>query len=248
MIILKSPEEIEKIRVAGRIVAEVFEVLKDWIRPGVTTRDIDRVAEEGILKRGGRPAFKGYRGFPCTLCVSVNEEVVHGIPSDRKLLEGDILGVDMGAWLDGYYGDAAVSFPVGRVTDEAARLLKITEASLYAGIEKARVGGRLSDISCAIQSCVEQAGYSVVREFVGHGIGQDLHEEPQIPNYGKPSRGPRLKAGMVLAIEPMVNAGAPETKVLGDRWTAVTCDRSLSAHFEHTVAVTDQGPRILTTL
>ncbi|MBI5197511.1 MAG: type I methionyl aminopeptidase [Nitrospirae bacterium] len=248
MIILKSPEEIEKIRAAGKMVAEVFEEVKTWIRPGITTLELDRMAETAIRKRGGTPAFKGYRGFPCTLCTSLNEEIVHGIPSIRKVLEGDILGVDMGVWLDGYYGDSAISFPIGKVSDEAKRLLQVAEESLYRGIEKSRVGNRLSDISYAIQSYVEDAGYSVVREFVGHGIGRDLHEEPQVPNYGTPGKGPRLKTGMVLAIEPMVNIGGPHTRVLADQWTAVTRDGSLSAHFEHTVAILEDGPRILTVL
>jgi methionyl aminopeptidase len=246
MIILKSQEEIHKIRAAGKIVAEVFEELKPLVRPGISTRELDRIAEEAILKRGAKPAFKGYRGFPCCLCTSVNHEIVHGIPSDRELMEGDLIGVDMGAWLDGYYGDAAISFPVGEVSEEARRLLKVTEDSLYVGIEKARVGNRLSDISYAIQTVVENAGYSVVREFVGHGIGRDLHEEPQVPNFGQPGKGPRLREGMVLAIEPMVNTGSPATRVLADRWTAVTRDGSLSAHFEHTVAIMDPGPWILT--
>jgi methionyl aminopeptidase len=248
MIILKSPEEIEKIGAAGKMVAEVFEELREWIRPGMTTKELDRIAEERILKRGGKPAFKGYRGFPCTLCTSINEEIVHGIPSDRRVEEGDILGVDMGVWLDGYYGDAAKSYPIGRVTERVERLIRVTEASLYDGIAQAVVGNHLSDISYAVQVCAEQAGYSVVREFVGHGIGRDLHEEPQVPNYGKPGKGPRLKAGMVLAIEPMVNEGACYSRVLDDRWTAVTRDGSLSAHFEHTVAITQTGPRILTAL
>jgi methionyl aminopeptidase len=248
MIILKSQDEIHKIRAAGKIVAEVFEELKPLVRPGISTRELDRIAEEAIIKRGAKPAFKGYRGFPCCLCTSVNHEIVHGIPSDRKLVEGDLIGVDMGAWLDGYYGDAAISFPVGEVSEEARRLLKVTEDSLYVGIEKARVGNRLSDISYAIQTVVENAGYSVVREFVGHGIGRDLHEEPQVPNFGQPGKGPRLREGLVLAIEPMVNTGSPATRVLADRWTAVTRDGSLSAHFEHTIAIMDPGPWILTAL
>ena len=226
----------------------MFEELKPLVRPGISTRELDRIAEEAIIKRGAKPAFKGYRGFPCCLCTSVNHEIVHGIPSDRKLVEGDLIGVDMGAWLDGYYGDAAISFPVGEVSEEARRLLKVTEDSLYVGIEKARVGNRLSDISYAIQTVVENAGYSVVREFVGHGIGRDLHEEPQVPNFGQPGKGPRLREGLVLAIEPMVNTGSPATRVLADRWTAVTRDGSLSAHFEHTIAIMDPGPWILTAL
>jgi methionyl aminopeptidase len=246
MIILKSPDEIKKMRAAGRMVAEVFEELKAWVRPGITTLDLDRMAETAILKRGGIPAFKGYRGFPCTLCTSVNEEIVHGIPSNRRLLEGDILGVDMGVLLDGYYGDSAISFPIGKVSPEALRLIQVAEECLNLGIEQSRVGNRLSDISHAVQVHAENAGYSVVREFVGHGIGRNLHEEPQVPNYGTPGKGPRLKEGMVLAIEPMVNMGGPQTRILEDRWTAITRDGSLSAHFEHTVAITESGPQVLT--
>ena len=248
MIVLKSPQEIAKMARAGRIVAEVFEELQEWIRPGVTTKELDRRAEEAILRRGALPAFKGYRGFPATLCVSVNHEVVHGIPSSRRLEEGDIVGIDMGVYLDGYYGDAAKSFPVGEVSPEARRLLQVTEEALYLGIRQARAGKRLSDISHAIQTHVEQAGFSVVRDFVGHGIGRELHEDPQVPNFGPPGRGPRLRPGMVLAIEPMVNMGGARTRILEDRWTAVTEDGSLSAHFEHTVAITENGPVILTSL
>lgn len=246
MIILKSPDEIGKIEKAGRIVADVLTLLRDQAKPGVTTLDLDRMAEEGILRRGGRPAFKGYRGFPATLCASVNEEVVHGIPSKRVLQEGDIIGLDLGAIVDGYYGDAAITVPVGGIRPEVQRLIRVTEEALYRGIEQMKTGNRLSDISHAVQSHAEAAGYSVVREFVGHGIGQALHEEPQLPNFGKPGQGPRLKVGMVLAIEPMINMGKEGVRILSDHWTAVTEDGSLSAHFEHTVAVMNPGPVVLT--
>ena len=246
MIILKSPEEVGKIERAGRIVAEVLQELKEQVKPGVTTLDLDRIAEEGIRKRGGLPAFKGYRGFPATLCASVNNEIVHGIPSKRVLQEGDIIGLDLGAVVDGYYGDAAITVAVGAIPPEVQHLVRVTEESLYRGIEQMKAGNRLSDVSNAVQTHVEAAGYSVVKDFVGHGIGQSLHEEPQLPNFGKPGQGPRLRAGMVLAIEPMVNMGKDGVRVLGDHWTAVTEDGSLSAHFEHTVAVTEAGPVILT--
>jgi methionyl aminopeptidase len=249
MIILKTPEEIEAMAKAAKLVAEALEYLKMHVCPGVTTEDLDRLAEEFILSRGGRPAFKGYRNYPKTLCVSVNDQVVHGIPSKRVLKEGDIVGLDLGAIVDGFYGDAAVTVPVGAISDEAAKLLRVTEEALYAGIDQAVVGKRLSDISHAIQDRAEAAGFSVVRDFVGHGIGRQLHEEPQVPNYGKPGQGPRLQAGMILAIEPMVNIGTSEVRILDDQWTAVTKDGSLSAHFEHTVAIQPSGPpRILTKL
>jgi len=247
MIILKSKDEVAKIRRAGRIVAEVLTELKEQVKPGITTLDLDEMAEAGIRKRGATPAFKGYRGFPASLCASVNQEIVHGIPSSRKTLrEGDIIGLDLGAIVDGYYGDAAVTVPVGEIPDEVRRLVRVTEESLYRGIDQMRTGNRLSDISHAVQSHVEANGYSVVKEFVGHGIGQSLHEEPQLPNFGRPGQGPRIRSGMVLAIEPMVNMGKDGVRVLDDHWTAVTVDGSLSAHFEHTVAITDQGPVILT--
>lgn len=248
MIILKSLQEIEKIRSAGRIVAGTIEELKKRVCPGITTRELDRIAEEFIIKKGGAPAFKGYKGYPNTACISVNEEIVHGIPSERVLEEGDIVSIDLGVLLDGYYGDAAITLPVGRINNSTKRLLDVTEAALYRAIEKTVVGSRVSDISFTIQSYVENAGYSVVREFVGHGIGRSLHEDPPVPNFGEPGKGPRLKAGMVLAIEPMVNMGASDLFVLDNGWTAVTRDRSLSAHFEHTVAVTEGGPEILTVL
>ncbi len=246
MIILKSRQEIASISRACRIVAEALEEIKGLIKPGTTTAEIDNLVEGFIRKKGGVPAFKGYRGFPNSICTSINEQVVHGIPSDRKLIEGDIISLDLGVIIDGYYGDAAVTFPVGEVSLKALRLLKVTEASLYAGIEKAIIGNRVSDISCAIQTLVEKEGFSVVRDFVGHGIGRYLHEEPQIPNFGEAGHGARLKEGMTLAIEPMVNAGDYRTTLLNDKWTAVTVDGELSAHFEHTIAVTSDGPLILT--
>jgi methionyl aminopeptidase len=234
-------------REAGRLVAEVLTTLASLVAPGVTTADLDAVAEERILAAGATPAFKGYHGYPATICASVNEEVIHGIPSGRRVLqEGDIVSIDVGASLDGYYGDSAITLPVGQVSEEAALLLRATEESLYKAIEVARPGNRISDIGHAVQRHVEAFGFSVVREFVGHGIGQRMHEEPQVPNYGEPGRGPRLSEGMVLAIEPMVNAGRQAVRVLADGWTAVTRDGSLSAHFEHTVAVTAGDPWILT--
>lgn len=249
MIILKTPEEIEIMARASRLVAETLEMLKKHVRPGVTTEELDRLAEDFIRSQGGRPAFKGYRNYPKTLCTSVNDQVVHGIPSKRVLKEGDIVGLDLGVVVDGFYGDAAVTVPVGTISEEAARLLRVTEEALYAGISQATVGNRLSDISHAVQERAEAAGFSVVTDFVGHGIGRQLHEEPQVPNYGKPGQGPRLQAGMVLAIEPMINMGKSEVRVLDDQWTAVTKDGSLSAHFEHTIAIQPSGPpRILTKL
>jgi len=245
MIYLKSPQEIEKIRKSSQLVARALKYLKAFIREGITTEELDRLAEEYIKRHGGIPAFKGYRGYPRSLCVSVNEEVVHGIPGKRRLKEGDIVSLDLGVLMDGYYGDAAITVPLGKVSELARRLIKVTEEALYRGIEMARPGNRLSDISHAIQSHVEKAGFSVVREFVGHGIGKELHEEPQVPNFGPPNRGPRLEPGMVLAIEPMVNTGTWEVRILPNGWTVVTADGGLSAHFEHTVAITDDGPEIL---
>ncbi|MEK6576183.1 MAG: type I methionyl aminopeptidase [Nitrospirota bacterium] len=246
MIILKSDREIEKISVACRVVVGALKELKKEIRVGITTEELDRIAEEYILSKGAKPAFKGYRGYPATLCTSINEEVVHGIPSKRRLAEGDIISLDLGAIYDGYYGDAALTIGVGKISREAERLVKVTEESLYRGIEEAQPGKRLGDISWAIQSHVESAGFSVVFDFVGHGIGKNLHEEPQVPNFGVSGQGPRLKEGMVLAIEPMVNMGGAATRILDDNWTAVTKDGSLSAHSEHTVAITGKGPMILT--
>ncbi len=249
MIVLKTAEEIETIGRASRVVAETLQILKEAVRPGVTTDELDRLAEESIRARGGVPAFKGYRSYPKTLCVSVNEQVVHGIPSKRVLKEGDIVGLDLGAIVDGFYGDSAMTVPVGAVKPGVATLLRVTEEALFAGIQQAVIGNRLSDISHAVQQHAEAAGFSVVREFVGHGIGRQLHEEPQVPNYGRPGQGPRLQVGMVLAIEPMINMGRHEVKILDDQWTAVTQDGSLSAHFEHTIAIQPSGPpRILTRL
>jgi methionyl aminopeptidase len=246
VIVCKSAGEIEKMRLANGLVADVLAQLAAMVAPGVTTRELDRTAERLVRERGAEPAFKGYRGYPATLCASVNEQVVHGIPSDRPLVEGDILSLDMGVKLNGFYGDSAVTVAVGRIGEDAARLLMVTEQALERGIGQVRVGGRISDIGHAVQEHVESHGFSVVREFVGHGIGAALHEEPQIANYGEPGRGPRMVEGMVFAIEPMVNMGRPAVKVLADGWTAVTRDGSLSAHFEHTVAVTKNGPLILT--
>jgi methionyl aminopeptidase len=246
VIVCKSPAELERMRAANALVAEVLAHLASMVAPGVTTLDLDAEAETRVRAAGAEPAFKGYRGYPNTLCASVNEQVVHGIPSPRPLAEGDIISLDMGVKLNGFYGDSAVTVPVGTVAPEVAALLRVTEEALDRGIERVRVGGRVSDIGHAIQQHVEASGFSVVREFVGHGIGASLHEEPQIANYGEPGRGPRLAEGMTLAIEPMVNMGRPGVKVLGDGWTAVTKDGSLSAHFEHTVAVTREGPLVLT--
>jgi len=245
MIILKTPDEIAVMAKASRVVAEALLVLKDAVKPGVTTDEWDKLAESEIRARGAMPAFKGYRNYPKTLCASVNEQVVHGIPSKRVLKEGDIVGLDLGAIVGGFYGDSAVTVGVGRIDEKTATLVRVTEESLSLAIEQAQVGNRLSDISHAVQRHVEAAGYSVVTEFVGHGIGRQLHEEPQVPNYGKPGQGPRLQSGMVLAIEPMVNMGGSAVRVLDDRWTAVTVDGSLSAHFEHTIAIQPSGPAIV---
>ncbi len=234
-------------REAGRLVSEVLTELAAHVAPGVSTGDLDALAERRILQAGATPAFKGYHGYPAAICASINDEIIHGIPSGRRLLqEGDIVSIDVGASLDGYFGDSAVTLPVGQVSEKAATLLRVTEEALIKAIERVRPGGRVSDIGHTVQQHVESYGFSVVREFVGHGIGQRMHEEPQVPNYGEPGRGPRLSQGMVLAIEPMVNAGKPAVKVLADGWTAVTRDGSLSAHFEHTVAVTAGEPWILT--
>lgn len=245
MIILKSKEEIEKIAKACKIVAESLQALKSFVKPGMSTLMLDAFVEKEIIERGGKPAFKGYRNFPATLCVSVNEEVVHGIPSAKVVKEGDVVGLDLGVIYGGFYGDAAITIPIGKVEDEVLRLLDVTERSLYAGISQCLEGGRLSDISHAVQVCVETAGFSVVTDFVGHGIGRSLHEEPQIPNFGAAGKGPRLREGMVLAIEPMVNMGRHGVTVLDDGWTAVSSDGSFSAHFEHTIAITKEGPIIL---
>ena len=248
MVVLKSSQEIEKMRRAGRVVREVLELVRSQVKPGATTLDLERAAEKRIADLGAKPAFKGYHGFPCVLCTSVNSEVVHGIPSQKRVLkEGDIVSVDCGAIVDGYYGDAAITVPVGEKIDpDAARLLRVTEASLQSGIAAVKPGATLGDIGAAVQSVVEAEGFSVVRDFVGHGIGAHMHEDPQVPNFGQAGRGMRLKAGMVIAIEPMVNAGRPDVLVLDDGWTAVARDGSMSAHFEHTVAVTATGARVLT--
>ncbi len=247
MIVCRSAAELERLSEAGRLVGEVLVELAAQVAPGVTTGDLDALAEARIRAAGASPAFKGYHGYPATICASINEEVIHGIPSPSRVLhEGDILSIDVGAALGGYYGDSAITVGVGRIADEAARLLRVTDEALALGIAQAIPGGRVSDIGHAVQAHVEANGFSVVREFVGHGIGQKMHEEPQVPNYGEPGRGPRLAEGMVIAIEPMVNAGRPAVKVLADGWTAVTRDTSLSAHFEHTVAITAAGPWVLT--
>ena len=247
MIVCRSAAELERMRAAGRLVGEVLTELAAHVAPGVTTADLDALAEKRIVEAGATAAFKGYHGYPATICASINDEVIHGIPSGRRVLtEGDIVSLDVGAALDGYFGDSAITVAVGQVSEGAARLLRVTEESLYKAIEQVRPGGRISDIGHAVQHHVEAYGFSVVREFVGHGIGEQMHEEPQVPNYGEPGRGPRLAEGMVLAIEPMVNAGRASVKVLADGWTAVTRDGQLSAHFEHTVAVTAGAPLILT--
>ena len=245
MIILKSLPEIEKMRKSNAIVAAILEELRKKIRPGVKTIELDRLSEDLALKKGARPAFKGYRGYPYSLCTSVNSEVVHGMPSERELKEGDIVSLDFGILNDGYYGDAAVTVPVGEITPGARKLLKITEEALFRGIVEVKAGNRIGDISAAIQGHVEAAGYSVVRDLVGHGIGKSLHEDPQVPNYGSGGRGIELKPGMVFAIEPMVNEGTYRVEILRDGWTVVTADGKLSAHFEHSVAITENGPVIL---
>jgi len=245
MVILKLPDEIEKLRTSNSIVAEILRELRERVRPGVTTGELNSFCEELSRKKRVKPAFKGYRGYPFALCTSVNGEVVHGMPSERPLVSGDILSLDFGVNYKGYYGDAAITVPVGAVSDEAKRLLKVTEAGLRDAILQVRAGNRLGDVSSAVQQQVESAGFSVVRDFVGHGIGRSLHEDPQIPNYGVRGRGIELKPGMVLAIEPMVNEGSYEVQILPDGWTVVTKDGKLSAHFEHSVAVTENGPDIL---
>jgi methionyl aminopeptidase len=244
-ILIKSDAEIEKMRVSGMALRKVHEAVKSAVRVGATTMDLERAAAAKVQELGVKAAFLGYHGYPAVLCTSVNNEVIHGIPNDKRVLqEGDVVSVDCGVIVDGYYSDAAVTHPVGTISAKVEKLLRVTEASLYAAIDKAVVGGRLFDISHAVQAVCE--GYGVVREFVGHGIGKSMHEDPQVPNYGDPGKGPRLKAGMVLAIEPMINIGSAEVKVLEDGWTAITVDGSISAHFEHTVAITKDGPVILT--
>lgn len=248
MIILKSEREVQKMRKAGKVVAETHALLKELIKPGVTTLELDKAAEDFIRKHGAEPAFKGYHGFPGSICASINEEVVHGIPGLRKLKNGDIISIDIGTIVDGYYGDSAKTYAVGEISETASKLIEVTKQSFYEGIKYAKVGYRLSDISHAIQKHVEENGFSVVRDYVGHGIGQEMHEDPQIPNFGQPGKGPRLRAGMVLAIEPMVNVGKFHVKVLNDNWTVITTDEKLSAHYEHTIAITNDEPIILTAL
>lgn len=248
MIIRKSKDEIATMRQAGRIVAQALMLIESEIKPGVKTIHLDRIAEDFIHSSGARPAFKGYKGFPASVCASPNEVVVHGIPDQRQLKNGDIISIDVGVELNGYFADAAATYPVGSITQAAQRLMDVTKLSLEAGVSKCVEDNNLYDISHAVQETVESDGYSVVREFVGHGIGREMHEDPQIPNFGLPGRGPKIKAGMVFAIEPMVNIGGFAVEILRDGWTVVTKDRSLSAHFEHTVAVTEDGPEILTVL
>jgi methionyl aminopeptidase len=248
VIVCRSRAELEKLRRVNQLVGAVLAELRAMAAPGVTTQDIDRVAEDLVRQAGAEPAFKGYHGYPATVCASINEQVVHGIPSARPLVKGDIVSIDMGAVLEGYYGDCAVTVPVGDIEAGSAELLRVTEESLFRGIDAVKPGARVSDIGAAVQQHVEAAGFSVVREFVGHGIGTSLHEEPQIANYGPAGHGPRLSEGMVFAIEPMVNAGKADVKVLSDGWTAVTRDGKLSAHFEHSVVVTRDGCEILTLL
>ncbi|EJR55141.1 methionine aminopeptidase [Bacillus cereus VD115] len=248
MIICKTPREIEIMREAGRIVALTHQELKQHITPGITTKELDQIAEKTIQKYGATPSFKGYNGFPGSICASVNEELVHGIPGKRKLEEGDIISIDIGAKYNGYHGDSAWTYPVGNISESVQKLLDVTEKSLYLGLEQVKPGERLSNISHAVQTHAEENGFSIVREYVGHGIGQDLHEDPQIPHYGPPNRGPRLKSGMVICVEPMVNQGRRYVKTLSDDWTVVTVDGKWCAHFEHTIALTEAGYEILTTL
>jgi methionyl aminopeptidase len=249
MIICKSAAEIEKLRRSGRMVRQVLGEIREHARPGATTLELEKFVARRFKELGARSAFKGYRGYPCVLCASVNDEIIHGIPSDRRTLkEGDILSLDTGVILDGYYGDSAITIPIGAISESAQRLMKVTEEALELALDKVRLGNRLGDVSATVQHHAEKNGYTVVREFVGHGIGKSMHEEPQIPNYGQPGHGPLLKEGMVFAIEPMVNAGGPGVRMLDDNWTAVTADGKLSAHFEHMVAVTQNGPDVLTRL
>ncbi|GCD84736.1 type I methionyl aminopeptidase [Parageobacillus thermoglucosidasius] len=248
MIICKTPREIEIMREAGKIVALTRQELEKHIRPGITTKELDQVAEAVIRKHGAIPSFKGYNGFPGSICTSVNEELVHGIPGDRVLKEGDIISIDVGAQYNGYHADSAWTYPVGEIAEETKKLLEVTEKSLYIGLEEAKPGARLTNISHAIQTYVESHHFSIVREYVGHGIGQNLHEDPQVPHYGPPNKGPRLKPGMTLCVEPMVNAGSRYVKTLADNWTVVTVDGKMCAHFEHTIVITENGYEILTTL
>jgi methionyl aminopeptidase len=246
VIIRKSSSEIEQMAEAGAIVARTLELLRESIRPGVTTDELDRLADEFIRSEGGVPTFEGYRGYPASICASPNDMIVHGIPGDYALGEGDILSVDVGVTLGGFVADSAWTFPVGEVSEEAERLLQVCEGALFAGIDQARPGQHVGDISAAVEAVVEESGFTVVRALVGHGVGRSMHEEPQIPNFGEPGRGPLLQEGMTLAIEPMINVGGPEIVIADDKWSILTADGTLSAHFEHTVAVTEEGPRILT--
>lgn len=243
---IKSLKEIERMKIPCSIVAEVLQTVAEAVKPGISTLELNAIAEKEVAKRRAKPAFKGYSGYPCSLCCSLNDQVVHGIPNINPLTDGDILSLDFGAYYDGFYGDAAVTVPVGNVSQRALKLISVTKHSLVLAIEQAVSGNRLSDVSHAVQSFAESNGFSIVRDFVGHGIGRNLHEQPQVPNYGAPGKGPKLRPGMVLAIEPMVNEKSYEVKVLADGWTAVTLDGGLSAHFEHTVAITENGPEILT--
>lgn len=246
-IVLKTPAEIERMRLSGALLRQVHQAVEAVVKPGATTMDLERVAEAKIHELGAKPAFKGYQNYPACLCTSVNDEVIHGIPSEHKVLrDGDVVSVDCGLLVNGYYSDAAVTYPVGKLSDQAQKLLDVTKASLEEAIQQARVGATLGDIGATVQEMCEAEGYGVVREFVGHGIGRSMHEDPQVPNYGRRGKGQKLKAGMVLAIEPMINAGTAEVQVLKDGWTAVTKDGSWSAHFEHTVAITKDGPLVLT--
>jgi methionyl aminopeptidase len=246
-ILIKTSREIEKMRVSGKALRQVHSAIAPHVVPGVSTMDLEEIAVKKIAELGAIAAFKGYHGYPSALCTSVNEEVVHGMPNSKRILsEGDVLSIDCGVIIDGFYSDAAVTYPIGKVSPEVTKLLEVTQASLESAIQQCQVGGRLFDISAAVQELCEAAGFGVVREFVGHGIGRAMHEDPQVPNFGERGKGPRLKAGMVLAIEPMINAGGPEVHVLKDGWTAVTNDGSYSAHFEHTLAITKDGPQVLT--
>ncbi|WP_035292501.1 type I methionyl aminopeptidase [Clostridium sp. KNHs214] len=246
MIIIKNNSEIEYMRRAGKVVGDTLAILEDVVKPGITTKDLDRIAEDYISKQGAKPSFKGYYGFPASLCTSINEEVVHGIPSDRVLQEGDIISVDCGAILNNYHGDAARTFAVGNISDDAKKLIQVTRECFFKGVEYAKVGNRLTDISHSIQLYAESFGYSVVREYVGHGIGREMHEDPEVPNYGREGRGPKLTHGMMLAIEPMINLGEYHVETTPNGWTVVTVDGKLSAHYENTVAILDEGPEILT--
>ncbi|TML81511.1 MAG: type I methionyl aminopeptidase [Actinobacteria bacterium] len=246
MIMRKRAEELDKMRRAGRVVGETLQILQAAVKPGVTTLELDEIAEREIRARGAVPSFKGYRGFPATICTSINSEIVHGIPGHRTLKDGDLIKLDCGAIVEGYHGDSAVTVPVGEVSQEALKLIETTDRSLQAGIAEAKAGNRIHDIGAAVQTTAEGAGFSVVREYVGHGIGRALHEDPPVPNYGKPGTGLKLEPGLVIAIEPMVNVGTFETRLLPDGWTVVTADGALSAHFEHTIAITENGPEVLT--